>query len=39
LGRVKINDHSSAGVRRDGSWYYWLKTGDRFDLSQWEKLK
>jgi len=33
-GRVAIYDN----VRRDGSWYYWLKPGDRFDLSRWEKI-
>ena len=34
-GRVAIYDN----VRRDGSWYYWLKTGDRFDLATWTKVK
>jgi hypothetical protein len=34
-GRVAIYDN----VRRDGSWYYWLKPGDHFDLSTWTKLK
>ena len=34
-GRVAIYDN----VRRNGSWYYWLKPGDRFDLAIWEKLK
>jgi cyanophycinase len=34
-GRVAIYDN----VRRDGSWYYWLKPGERFDLSTWTKLK
>ena len=33
-GRVAIYDN----VRRDGSWYYWLMPGDRFDLSTWTKL-
>lgn len=33
-GRVAIYDN----VRREGSWYYWLKPGDRFDLSTWTKL-
>ena len=33
-GRVAIYDN----VRRNGSWYYWLKPGDRFDLSTWTKL-
>lgn len=28
--RVAIYDN----VRRNGSWYYWLKTGDRFDLAK-----
>ncbi|HEV8147023.1 MAG TPA: cyanophycinase [Bryobacteraceae bacterium] len=32
-GRVAIYDN----VRRDGSWYYWLKPGDRFDLAGWRK--
>ncbi len=34
-GRVAIYDN----VRRNGSWYYWLKPGERFDLSTWSKLK
>jgi len=34
-GRVAIYDN----VRRNGSWYYWLKPGDRFDLSTWMKLE
>jgi cyanophycinase len=34
-GRIAIYDN----VRRDGSWYYWLKPGDRFDLSRWERVK
>lgn len=34
-GRVAIYDN----VRRNGSWYYWLKSGERFDLSTWTKLK
>jgi cyanophycinase len=35
-GRVAIYDN----VRRAGSgWYYWLKPGDRFDLSTWTKLE
>ena len=34
-GRVAIYDN----VRRNGSWYYWLKPGERFDLSTWTKLK
>lgn len=33
-GRVAIYDN----VRRNGSWYYWLKPGERFDLSTWTKL-
>lgn len=32
-GRVAIYDN----VRREGSWYYWLKSGDRFDLAEWKK--
>lgn len=35
VGRVAIYDN----VRRDGSWYYWLNPGDRFDLSTWTKLE
>lgn len=34
-GRVAIYDN----VRRDASWYYWLKPGDRFDLATWTRLK
>ena len=33
-GRVAIYDN----VKRDGSWYYWLKPGDRFALATWTKL-
>jgi hypothetical protein len=32
-GRVAIYDNQ----QRDGSWYYWLKSGERFDLSTWKK--
>jgi len=32
-GSVAIYDN----VRREGSWYYWLKPGDRFDLAEWRK--
>jgi cyanophycinase len=31
-GQVAIYDN----VRREGSWYYWLKPGDRFDLANWK---
>ena len=24
---------------KDGAWYYWLKPGDSFDLSSWERLR
>lgn len=34
-GRVAIYDN----VRRNGSWYYWLKPGDHFDLATWSRLK
>jgi len=33
-GRVAIYDN----IRREGSWYYWLKPGDKFDLSTWTKI-
>jgi cyanophycinase len=33
-GRVAIYDN----VKRGGSWYYWLKAGDRFDLSRWSQI-
>ena len=33
-GRVAIYDN----IRRYGSWYYWLKAGDRFDLATWTRL-
>jgi cyanophycinase len=33
-GRVAIYDNQ----RRDGSWYYWLKPGDQFDLETWTKI-
>ncbi len=32
-GRVAIYDN----IKRDGSWYYWLKSGEHFDLSTWKK--
>jgi len=32
-GRVAIYDN----VRRDGSWYYYLKPGEQFDLATWTK--
>jgi cyanophycinase len=34
-GRVAIYDN----VRRDGSWYYWLNPGERFDLATWTKIE
>lgn len=34
-GRVAIYDNE----RRNGSWYYWLKPGERFDLATWTKLQ
>ena len=33
-GRVAVYDNQ----RRDGSWYYWLKPGDQFDLETWTKI-
>jgi cyanophycinase len=33
-GRVAIYDNQ----RREGSWYYWLKPGDQFDLETWTKI-
>jgi cyanophycinase len=30
-GRAAIYDN----VRHEGTWYYWLKPGDRFDLATW----
>lgn len=33
-GRVAIYDNQ----RREGSWYYWLKAGDEFDLGTWTKI-
>jgi cyanophycinase len=33
-GRVAIYDN----VRRDGSWYYSLRPGERFDLATWTKV-
>jgi cyanophycinase len=33
-GRVAIYDNQ----RRDGSWYYWLKPGDQFDLETWTRI-
>ena len=35
IGRVAIYDN----VRHGGSWYYWLKPGERFDLSKWTKIE
>jgi cyanophycinase len=34
-GRAAIYDNQ----KRDGSWYYWLKPGDRFDLATWTRIK
>jgi len=34
-GRVAIYDN----VNHNGSWYYWLKPGDRFDLAKWTKIE
>jgi len=34
-GAVAIYDN----VRHDGIWYYWLKPGERFDLSTWTKIE
>ncbi len=33
-GRVAIYDNQ----RREGSWYYWLKPGEQFDLETWSKV-
>lgn len=33
-GRVAIYDNQ----RRDGSWYYWLKPGEQFDLETWTRI-
>jgi hypothetical protein len=33
-GRVAVYDN----VRRDGSWFYWLHNGDRFNLATWSKI-
>jgi len=33
-GRVAIYDNQ----RREGSWYYWLKPGEQFDLAHWTKI-
>jgi cyanophycinase len=33
-GRVAIYDNQ----RREGSWYYWLKPGDQFDLVTWTRI-
>lgn len=33
-GRVAIYDNQ----RREGSWYYWLKSGEQFDLETWAKI-
>lgn len=34
VGRVAIYDNQ----RHDGSWYYWLKSGEKFDLEHWTKV-
>ena len=34
-GRVAIYDN----VRHTGTWYYWLKPGEQFDLSKWTKIE
>jgi len=33
-GRVAIYDNQ----RREGSWYYWLKPGDQFNLETWTRI-
>jgi cyanophycinase len=33
-GRAAIYDNK----QHDGSWYYWLKSGDQFDLGTWTKV-
>lgn len=33
-GRVAIYDNK----KRNGSWYYWLKAGERFNLSTWTSM-
>jgi hypothetical protein len=33
-GRVAVYDT----VRRNGLWYYWLRSGERFDLATWTKV-
>ena len=34
-GRVAIYDN----VDHKGTWYYWLTSGDRFDLATWTKIE
>jgi cyanophycinase len=34
-GSVAIYDN----VKREGSWYYWLRTGERFDLATWSRVQ
>lgn len=33
-GRVAIYDN----IRRNGSWFYWLRSGDEFNLATWNKI-
>lgn len=33
-GRVAVYDNQ----KREGSWYYWLKSGEQFDLETWSKV-
>ena len=33
-GRVAVYDN----VRRNGLWYYWLRSGERFDLATWASV-
>jgi cyanophycinase len=34
-GRAAIYDNK----KREGSWYYWLRPGDKFDLANWKKIE
>lgn len=40
--RFEVIGTGSAAIydnqRRDGSWYYWLKSGEQFDLERWTKV-
>ena len=35
-GSIAIYDNVK---HEDGTWYYWLKPGERFDLATWSRIE